>query len=336
MARREGVPAVSEAGSVNPYTYIVTKRRWTILIVPHDSESPRQYEIGEGSVRAIAGAIGAAAVLVLAAAVMLFSPWATPGARIAARDANRLRQEVARLDASLLQLGDSMDVLATREAEFREIAGITTFDSAHAVSNPTTVRATDVNRADVTGARPKPFAQFFGNRSSRPDPDALIRRASELSSALSDVADTMTARIEKMRNTPSIMPTSGWLSSAFSKSRLHPILHERRAHEGIDVSAPQGSPIIAPAGGTVVKVGVEGGYGNILEIDHGNGIVTRYAHCSRILVRAGQRVERSDVIAKVGSTGLSVGPHLHYEIIVNGKNVDPLKYVLPANAVTED
>jgi murein DD-endopeptidase MepM/ murein hydrolase activator NlpD len=313
----------------------VTKRRWTILIVPHDSESPRQYEIGEGKVRALAGFAGFAAILVVAAAVMLFSPWATPGARIAARDNVRLKQEIARLDASLAELGDSMNVVATREAEFREIAGITTFDSAHALSNPPT-RTTTVGMADISGQRAKPFAQYFGNRSDRPDPDALIKRATELSSALSDVADSMNARIEKARNTPSIMPTSGWLSSAFSRSRLHPLLNHRRAHEGIDVSAPHGSPIVAPAGGTVVKVGVEGGYGNMLEIDHGNGIVTRYAHCSRILVRPGQRVERSMTIAKVGSTGLSVGPHLHYEIIVNGKNVDPLKYVMPSVAVSEN
>lgn len=313
----------------------MTKRRWTILIVPHDSESPRQYEIGEGSVRVIAGGLGAAVLLVLTAAILLFSPWATPGARLAARDNIQLKQEVALLDASLAQLGDSMAVLASREANFRELAGITTFDSAHAAANPVATPSA-VNRADMTGGRAKPFAQFFGNKGDRPDPDALIKRAGELSSALANVADSMSARIEKMKNTPSIMPTSGWLSSAFSRSRLHPILHERRAHEGIDVSAPLGSPIIAPAGGTVVKVGIENGYGNVLEIDHGNGIVTRYAHCSRILVRAGMRVERSQTIAKVGSTGLSVGPHLHYEIIVNGKNVDPLKYVLPSAAVSED
>jgi murein DD-endopeptidase MepM/ murein hydrolase activator NlpD len=315
----------------------VTKRRWTILIVPHDSDSPRQFEIGEGKVRAITGALGASILLVLAAAVMLFSPWATPGARIAARNNINLTQEIARLDASLAQLGDSMDVLAEREADFREVAGITTFDSAHAAANPAPSPAgTAVNRSDMTGSRAKPFTQFFGNKGDRPDPDALIKRAAALSSALADVADSMSARVEKLRNTPSIMPTSGWLSSAFSRSRLHPILHQRRAHEGIDVTAPSGSPIVAPAGGIVVKVGVEGGYGNLLEIDHGNGIVTRYAHCSRILVRPGQRVERSQTIAKVGSTGLSVGPHLHYEIIVNGKNVDPLKYVMPSTAVSED
>ena len=119
-------------------------------------------------------------------------------------------------------------------------------------------------------------------------------------------------------------------------SRMHPILHTARAHEGIDVSAPLGSPIVAPAGGVVVKVAVESGYGNVLEIDHGNGITTRYAHCSRILVRPGTHVVRGDMIAKVGNTGLSVGPHLHYEILVNGKQVNPLKYVMPATAASED
>lgn len=315
----------------------MTKRRWTILIVPHDSDSPRQYEIGERAVRGIAGTLGASALLVLAAAVLLFSPWATPGARLAARDNVRLKQEIASLDASLAQLGDSMGVLATREAEFREIAGITTFDSAHAAANKTAAPSSNVNRAALGSSRnTKPFAQFFGNKGDRPDPDALIKRAAELSTALASIADTMSARVEQMKNTPSIMPTSGWLSSAFSRSRMHPILHTARAHEGIDVSAPLGSPIVAPAGGLVTKVTVESGYGNVLEIDHGNGITTRYAHCSRILVRPGQHVVRGDMIAKVGSTGLSVGPHLHYEILVNGKQVDPLKYVMPATAVSED
>ena len=94
------------------------------------------------------------------------------------------------------------------------------------------------------------------------------------------------------------------------------------------MSAPMGAPIVAPASGTVTKVGRESGYGNVLEIDHGNGIVTRYAHCSRIDVRQGQRVTRGQRIAAVGSTGLSTGPHLHYEMHINGKVVDPLTYVL--------
>jgi murein DD-endopeptidase MepM/ murein hydrolase activator NlpD len=111
--------------------------------------------------------------------------------------------------------------------------------------------------------------------------------------------------------------------------RSHPILHVARPHEGIDITAPAGTPIEAPGAGVVVKAGWEGGYGNTVELDHGYGIVTRYAHASRLAVRKGQRVERGDVIAYVGRTGLAVGPHLHYEVHVNGRPVNPLRYILP-------
>ena len=125
------------------------------------------------------------------------------------------------------------------------------------------------------------------------------------------------------------MPTKGWLSSAFAAERVHPILHLARPHEGIDVSAPMGAEIEAPAAGIVTDVKWEEGYGNMLTVDHGYGLVTRYAHCSKILVARGTRVKRGQKVALVGSTGLSTGPHLHYEVWVNGKPVNPMKYVLP-------
>jgi murein DD-endopeptidase MepM/ murein hydrolase activator NlpD len=125
------------------------------------------------------------------------------------------------------------------------------------------------------------------------------------------------------------MPTSGWLSSAFSSMRTHPVLHIARPHEGIDVTAPAGTPIEAPATGTVIKAGWENGYGNMVEIDHGYGIITLYAHASRLGVQRGQRVQRGQVIGFVGRSGLAVGPHLHYEVHVNGHPVNPLRYILP-------
>jgi len=185
---------------------------------------------------------------------------------------------------------------------------------------------------ELASAEPKGFRKPFQGRlgfASRPDIDGLIRRATELSASFRAVSDTLTRNFERLANTPSIMPTTGWLSSHFSMSRFHPILHESRAHEGIDLQAPMGAPIIAPASGIVKSVGNEAGYGNTFEIDHGNGIVTRFAHCSRIVVRVGQKVTRGQVMATVGNTGLATGPHLHYEVHVNGKPVDPLRYVLP-------
>jgi murein DD-endopeptidase MepM/ murein hydrolase activator NlpD len=128
---------------------------------------------------------------------------------------------------------------------------------------------------------------------------------------------------------PSIMPTMGFLTSKFSMIRYHPILHENRPHEGIDITAAYGTKIFAPAAGRVIKVGYENGYGNLVAVDHGYGLETRYAHMSRWAVRVGQSVKRGDLLGYVGSTGLSTGPHLHYEVLRDGRAVDPLRFILP-------
>jgi murein DD-endopeptidase MepM/ murein hydrolase activator NlpD len=164
---------------------------------------------------------------------------------------------------------------------------------------------------------------------ARLDMEALTRRANILVRSIGEARDSLARHTDRLSKTPSLMPTKGWLTSAFANERVHPILHLARPHEGVDVTAPMGAEIEAPAAGEVKKVEWVEGYGNMLTIDHGYGIVTRYAHCSKILVARGTRVKRGQVIALVGSTGLSTGPHLHYEVWVNGRPVDPRKYVLP-------
>ena len=108
-------------------------------------------------------------------------------------------------------------------------------------------------------------------------------------------------------------------------SRFHPILHEWRTHEGTDYAAAYGTPVRATADGIVTRVGREGGYGNLVELHHANGIRTRYGHLSAFAkgLHVGQRVAQSETIAYVGSTGLSTGPHLHYEFLVNGRPINP-------------
>ena len=108
--------------------------------------------------------------------------------------------------------------------------------------------------------------------------------------------------------------------------RYHPILHYTRMHSGIDVSAPSGAALVAAGSGRVQSAGSRGGYGNCVIIDHGDGLATVYAHMSSISVREGQGVARGDRIGAVGSTGLSTGPHLHFEVRVNGNAVNPLDY----------
>jgi len=120
------------------------------------------------------------------------------------------------------------------------------------------------------------------------------------------------------------------ISSGFSLARLHPILNTIRAHQGTDYAAPMGTPVYAAGSGRLVFRGVRGGYGNAIEIDHGNGIQTVYGHLSRFApLKPGARVQQGETIGYVGMTGLATGPHLHFEFHVNGRFVDPQKVKLP-------
>jgi len=126
-----------------------------------------------------------------------------------------------------------------------------------------------------------------------------------------------------------VLPVIGRISSRFARSRFHPLLHIFRPHLGVDLTAPAGTNITAPAPGRVSFVGRKFGEGLTVDLDHGNGIVSRYGHCRKILVKEGEMVTQGTVIATVGSSGLSTGPHVHFEVRLNGKPVDPLSFILP-------
>ena len=130
-----------------------------------------------------------------------------------------------------------------------------------------------------------------------------------------------------LSSTPSIWPVKGWLTSTFGY-RTSPFTGRRELHKGLDIATRSNTPIIAPADGLVVFAGREGGFGNMLIVDHGYGIMTRYAHCSSLEAKLGDKIKRGDIVAKVGSTGRSTGPHLHYEVAVNGVAVNPNRYIL--------
>lgn len=151
--------------------------------------------------------------------------------------------------------------------------------------------------------------------------------AKELETSINKLDQFLIDRESLLRSTPSLLPSRGWITSYYGPRVSH---YSKRVkmHEGLDVGAPIGTPVIAPADGIIKVAGKNPGFGYYVEIDHGYGVETLYAHNSKLHVKKGQLVKRGDLIARVGNTGLSTGPHLHYEVRVNGTPVDPLYYIL--------
>ncbi len=129
------------------------------------------------------------------------------------------------------------------------------------------------------------------------------------------------------------MPVNGEITSRFTRSRFHPILQVFRAHRGVDLAAPLGTRILAPAAGTVTSVERRLGYGLTIEVLHSGGVVTRYAHCRSALVQRGDTVAMGQAIGTVGESGLATAPHLHFEVLVHGTAVDPIKFIASTHLV---
>ncbi|MFQ5598044.1 MAG: M23 family metallopeptidase [Nitrospiria bacterium] len=157
--------------------------------------------------------------------------------------------------------------------------------------------------------------------------ELLQARVVEQEQSFQELEEVVQNRHSLWASTPSIWPTSGWLSSRFGK-RISPFTGKLAMHHGIDIAARPGTPIIAPAAGVVSYYRFNGGFGRYLKLNHGYGTVTHYGHLSKAAVKVGQKVKRGDVIGYVGNTGLSTGPHLHYEVSVNKVSVNPMKYIL--------
>jgi murein DD-endopeptidase MepM/ murein hydrolase activator NlpD len=159
--------------------------------------------------------------------------------------------------------------------------------------------------------------------------DKLLRQARLQTDSYQAIISSLEATTDIQRHTPSIRPVNvGFVSSYFGR-RMDPISGRRTMHRGLDFSARKGTPVFSPADGVITFSGRWKTYGKVVEVSHGHGYVTRYAHLEKQLVRKGQKVKRGDIIARVGSSGKSTFSHLHYEVEVDGKRVDPLKYILP-------
>jgi murein DD-endopeptidase MepM/ murein hydrolase activator NlpD len=237
-----------------------------------------------------------------------------------------LSEELTRAEQILAIVGDSIARIQDRDRTMRLLAGLVPTDP-------------EVQLAGIGG----PIGEWTeeelrlaegaaGQRAlnMRTDLDALVRRANILAGSFGVALDTLNDRVELLRRTPSIEPTTGFQISHFSDQRMHPIHHVVLPHEGLDIVADVGAPVLAPARGRVERIFNNGGYGLMVVIAHGRGLKTRYGHLSSAAaVRVGQTVQRGDKIAEVGESGVVTGPHLHYEVLLNGVPQDPKQYILP-------
>ncbi len=301
--------------------------RWTLLLLRGNRDPLRQLSISGTTVRRAAWGAGVGAIsLVLLTAVIGFGGLAGLQGRGLAKQNEALTLELARLQDEVSSFEVMLGSLQGREAEVRSMAGLEPVDAeilAAGVGGPG-ARSPESNPlwAHDPGLANTAFAVDY-------DLDALQRRAGVLLSSMSEAGDSLAAQRELLMSTPTLFPTAGSLSSGFSKARMHPILNEILPHPGVDIAAPANTPILAAGKGRVIRAGWVSGYGQTVEIDHGFGYTTLYGHASKLLVRSGQQVDRGDVIAQVGRTGTATSTHLHYEVRLNGRQQNPLNFLLP-------
>jgi murein DD-endopeptidase MepM/ murein hydrolase activator NlpD len=302
------------------------ERKWTLLLLGDDPQGIRQLTLSPRAVALLTGGVAVLSLVLIAlAGFLLLSGGAHLRAQEMARENAILTRELSRFQERVVGLEEVLDQLSEQDSQIRILAGLDAVDQE--------VQQAGIGGPGLTTPDAHPLWQFDsamgkGAFAVEYDLGALERRARVLSASLSEARDSLSSHRDLLEATPSILPVAGMLTSRFTTSRIHPISHRALPHEGVDISAPAGTPILASAKGTVVHAGWLAGLGYTVEIDHGYGYLTRYGHASKLLVRRGQRVDRGEVIAHVGSTGISTSPHLHYEVRIGGRAVNPMNYVI--------
>lgn len=304
-------------------------RKWTVVVVPHGAGESRSVSVSVTKLRVLVTAL-----VVVGSASAGFA-YATINRAVDLSRLDRLERrneiladELASAEGMLSELGDTLGAIAERDELIRLLAGLQPTDPAVQLAGIGGPAASWSAREQILSEAPEGRAAL----DLRAELDNYIRRANLLAGSFVEAADSLERHRDRLERTPSISPIDpqvGWYTSPFARIRMHPIYNEPRPHPGIDISAAIGTPILAPATGRVVEVRTIPGYGRTLTIDHGYGVRTFYAHCSRVDVRAGQQIRRGDKIAEVGKTGIATGPHLHYEVLVNGQTVDPQTFIFP-------
>ena len=301
--------------------------RWTFLLVRDGHSTIKQYALSSRRLQVLVGG-GLLAAIILVGYALTIGVDGYARLRSAQLDTRNtvLQDELQEFQMRVDHLESTLNQIAQNDARFRSIAGLESIDSE--------VLQAGVGGPGLVGPEAHSLWTIDPSISENLfevsyDLNQLERRARLLSSSLEEATDSLLAHRDLLESTPSILPTPGWLSSSYSESRMHPIHNRPLPHPGVDISAPKGTSIYAAAKGKVIKAGWIVGYGLTIEIDHGFGYVTLYGHASELVASQGEEVQRGDVIARVGSTGIATSPHLHYEVRVQGIAQNPANFILP-------
>lgn len=303
---------------------VLANESFTLIVVPDRHAEVKRFHLRR---RWLFQAMGVVGVLLVAAVAMVGHYASVVGL---ARENPALREENVKLTHELAVIREQLTHVATT------LDRVERFDQK---LRAITLLSDPQRNLAMGPTEPIPLPggegpnQFVRSRQTD-SPQALAQQLDKISAeatrqeqSLQELQAYFQDQKSLLASVPSIWPTRGWVTSDFG-SRLDPYTSDRVMHAGLDIAGPHGKSIASPADGVVVFSGLEGGYGNVIVVDHGYGIKTRYGHLATLRVKAGDKVKRGDTIATMGNTGRSTGPHLHYEVRVNGIAQNPRKFIL--------
>ena len=300
--------------------------RYKLQLVDRVTDTTRTVRLSRRGLRLLA--VGAGAVVGIVAAASIFSIYTLTHSYLheaeaaQLREANRIQQEQIRQIAKKASaLGQEVDAIQRTEDGLRALVG------APPAETDSAVQEGDAAPAPTGGAPHALTTDEVSEALTMLEERTAVRRTSIGQLAAMMQKDVPGASSFLGGDTPVTTPT-GWPTDGFISSGYGLRWNGAEFHQGIDIAAEMGTPIVATADGVVTIAGWNaGGYGNMVDIDHGSGVSTRYGHASAVVVTVGQRVRRVQIIAYVGSTGHSTGPHLHYEVRLSGQPVNPTSYL---------
>lgn len=295
---------------------------FTVIVVSDHSQAVRKFRVPKRTLHRLAYGGLAVAVIGLAVTGHYFALLSSSSENAVLKEENaQLRSQILLVQEKVAHISSTLDRVERFDAKLR-----TAVTQLQDPERNLAIGPVGESEADAPASGPAPAAE--SNLNALPGKvSSLETEAAHQEQSLRQLQEYFDDQRSLLASTPSIWPTRGWVTSDFG-TRLDPYTAERKMHQGIDIATPHGMPVHAPSDGTVVFAGTEGGYGKVLVIDHGYGVKTRYGHLSEIFVKMGQRVQRGEKVAAVGNTGRSTGPHLHYEVRVNGIPENPRKFIL--------